>query len=197
MSQMYRQIVVTGISGVGKSTIGRGLAYRLGWGFIDLDQWICKQDGVSLSDVFDSSSMDGIKRFRQRETQALKQVLGAVNHVIALGGGTLISESNQQQIYTKSDLCVLWLVASPQQLARRIVALHDRQQFLQSRPLFADLVDCDEEKLLENLSQRIEEQLSSRLLGYKQSHIQLSTLHCSMDISIYLAHTVIQEFFAQ
>jgi shikimate kinase len=80
-----RRLVLTGFMGAGKTTIGRLLAQRLGWDFLDLDAYIEARTGLSVPDIF---SAHGEPRFRQLESAALASALGRSNVVLALGGGT-------------------------------------------------------------------------------------------------------------
>jgi shikimate kinase len=79
-----RRIVLTGFMGAGKTTVGRLLAARLGWEFLDLDAYIESRTGLSVPSIF---SAHGEPRFRQLESSALASALGRSNVVLALGGG--------------------------------------------------------------------------------------------------------------
>src|SRR5690242_11848601 len=65
-------IVLIGFMGAGKSTVGRALARRLGWTFVDLDRWIEKRERRRVSQIF---AADGEAAFRAMETNALRTVL--------------------------------------------------------------------------------------------------------------------------
>jgi len=80
-----RRIVLTGFMGSGKSTLGRLIAERLGWTFLDLDHYIESRTGISVPDIF---ALHGESHFRRLESTALVSALGKTNTVIALGGGT-------------------------------------------------------------------------------------------------------------
>jgi shikimate kinase len=79
------RLVLTGFMGAGKTTVGRLLAARLGWDFLDLDAHIESRTGLTVPSIF---ATHGELHFRQLESQALASALGRRNIVLALGGGT-------------------------------------------------------------------------------------------------------------
>ncbi len=79
------RVLLVGMPGSGKSTVGRLLAARLGWAFADLDERIEGQAGASIAEIFASEGEAG---FRRREADALRAALGESEVVIAAGGGT-------------------------------------------------------------------------------------------------------------
>lgn len=80
-----RRLVLTGFMGAGKSTIGRILAERLGWTFLDLDTHLEQRTGATIPELFERH---GEARFRRLESTALASALGRADMVLALGGGT-------------------------------------------------------------------------------------------------------------
>jgi len=78
------RLVLTGFMGAGKSTVGRQLAGRLGWDFVDLDELIESRSGLTVPAIF---SQYGESHFRKLESQALAVALGRRNILLALGGG--------------------------------------------------------------------------------------------------------------
>jgi shikimate kinase len=79
-----RRLVLTGFMGAGKTTVGRLLAARLNWDFLDLDAYIESRSGLSVPAIF---SIHGEAHFRQLESMALASALGRSRLVLALGGG--------------------------------------------------------------------------------------------------------------
>jgi shikimate kinase len=87
-----RHLVLTGFMGAGKSTIGRILASRLGWTFLDLDAHLEQRAGATIPQLFERH---GEAHFRRLESTALVSALGRPNTVLALGGGTPESLTNR------------------------------------------------------------------------------------------------------
>ena len=86
------RLVLTGFMGAGKSTIGRLLAVRLGWDFLDLDAHLERRTGATVPEIF---ALHGEVRFRRLESTALASALTHRSTVIALGGGTPESLTNR------------------------------------------------------------------------------------------------------
>jgi len=79
-----RRIVLTGFMGAGKSTIGRILASRIGWAFLDVDTHLENRTGATIPQLFERH---GEARFRRLESSALASALASNYTVLALGGG--------------------------------------------------------------------------------------------------------------
>jgi shikimate kinase len=80
-----RRLVLTGFMGAGKSTVGRLLAARLNWQFLDLDAHLEARAGATIAQLFERH---GEAHFRRLESSALASALGRDHTVLALGGGT-------------------------------------------------------------------------------------------------------------
>lgn len=79
-----QRFLLTGFMGSGKTTVGRALATTLGWRFVDLDDAVSEQVGLSVPEIF---SQHGEAFFRKAEVQTLAHLLNSRHVVIALGGG--------------------------------------------------------------------------------------------------------------
>jgi 3-dehydroquinate synthase len=105
-------IVLVGMMGAGKTTVGRMLAKQLGKTFIDSDEEIQKRTGVKVSHIFD---VEGEEGFRQRESCVLQDLVKLDNIVLATGGGAVLKPDNREVlqkngvvIYLKSGVHDLW-----------------------------------------------------------------------------------------
>ncbi|MCQ1531299.1 shikimate kinase [Lutispora saccharofermentans] len=87
---MGRNIVLIGMPGSGKSTIGKRLAERLGMEFCDIDEYIEKKEGRTISDIFKY----GEAHFREIEKKAVREVSKMQPLVIATGGGIVLKDCN-------------------------------------------------------------------------------------------------------
>jgi shikimate kinase len=104
---MQQNIYLIGPMGVGKTTIGRILARGLHMEFMDSDQEIERQTGVSISTIFD---IEGEAGFRRRETTALEALTLRRNMVLATGGGAVLADVNRRAL--RSTGFVVYLHAS-------------------------------------------------------------------------------------
>jgi shikimate kinase len=108
-------IFLIGYRGTGKSTVGRLLAARLGWGFIDADERLEAAAGKSIADVFVTEGEAG---FRDRESAVLAEVCRLTNHVVATGGGVVLRPQNRELL--KAAGFVAWLTATPEAIWERL-----------------------------------------------------------------------------
>lgn len=113
-----RHLVLIGMMGVGKSSVGRRLALRLGRPFVDIDHLVEERAGKSVGEIF---SADGEPAFRALEGELVHAAMAsAVLSVVAFGGGAVLDEANRER--AREAACVVWLQAPPRDLARRVSA---------------------------------------------------------------------------
>ncbi|NNF52849.1 MAG: bifunctional shikimate kinase/3-dehydroquinate synthase [Acidimicrobiales bacterium] len=118
-----QSVVLVGLMGSGKSTVGRALAVRTGVPFLDLDQVIVQRAGLTIPELFAAEGEDG---FRVRETAALKDALFQDGPtVVATGGGVVTTESNRDAL-RRGNATVVYLEASPMELSARLGKDPDR-----------------------------------------------------------------------
>jgi shikimate kinase len=102
------RLVLTGFMGSGKTSVGRVLAQRLGWRFLDLDREIERREGRSVPAIFAES---GEAAFRHAESATLVSLLGERHVVLALGGGTPEELGNRLVLEQTPHTCVVYLDA--------------------------------------------------------------------------------------
>ncbi len=86
-----RHVFLAGFMGTGKTVVGREVAQRLGWGFIDLDEFIVSICRHTIPEIFQT---EGEVSFRDSESRALRLAVISPHSVIALGGGTPMRQAN-------------------------------------------------------------------------------------------------------
>ena len=111
-----RSIYLVGMMGSGKTSTGRPLAERLGYGFVDADAVIEQAAGCSIPDIFDR---DGEAGFRSLESQVLNAISQHHSLVVATGGGVVTQPENWGLLHSG---IVIWLDVVPDQLLHRLNA---------------------------------------------------------------------------
>jgi shikimate kinase len=111
-----RHLVLVGMMGAGKSTVGSRCAKRLGRPFVDTDELIASGAGVSVAELFER---DGEPAFRDLERVAVAEACARPTpSVIAVGGGAVLDAGNRKHL--RDNGFVVWLHAAPAQLAARV-----------------------------------------------------------------------------
>ena len=111
-----RSLYLVGMMGSGKTSTGRPLAERLGYGFVDADAVIEQAAGCSIPDIFDR---DGEAGFRSLESQVLSAISQRHSLVVATGGGVVTQPENWGMLQSG---IVIWLDVVPDQLLQRLNA---------------------------------------------------------------------------
>ena len=150
-----RRIVLTGFMGAGKSTIGRMLAQKLGWNFVDTDAVIESRTGMTIARIF---AEQGEEAFRELETQAVRDHARVEEVVLALGGGALEFASTREALAGLREACVVFLDAPLEIMVARCLA----QTGAAERPVLRD-------------RERLTARLTARLPHYREAHLTVTT----------------------
>ena len=169
------KIFLVGYRACGKSSVGRLLALRLNWDFLDMDQEICRREGCTIRELV---AEHGWEHFRAKERALLEElnrrgeggaeISGApvaresAGVIVATGGGAVLHRDLWEEIKRKS--LVVWLTADPEIIAQR---LGEDAATPQQRPALTDLGSLSEE-IKEVLAQR-------RELYQEASHLKIDT----------------------
>lgn len=122
-------MVLVGLMGAGKTSIGRRLAHRLGLPFIDADNEIAAAAGCSVEDIF---ATHGEAAFRAGERRVIARLLQGPPHVLATGGGAYIDGETRALV---GDGCIsVWLRADLETLTRRTSRRSDRPLLKGDKP---------------------------------------------------------------
>ena len=117
-----KNIVLMGFMGAGKTTIGKKLASALKYEFIDTDEWIEKEQGRKISDIF---AEDGEAAFRDMETDLLKRLQNRTEKfVLSIGGGMPVREENRALLRNLG--AVIYLKTSKEEIIRRVSGSRNR-----------------------------------------------------------------------
>jgi shikimate kinase len=144
---------------VGKTVVGRKLALRLGWSYVDLDRTIEEAEGMTVQEIF---TRKGEAFFRELEKRKLSKILGREGQVVATGGGAVVDEDNLRLLKEKSLL--ICLSATPQTLMQRAGSGR-------GRPLLKG----------EDRKGKIAALLSQRQRIYARAHLVIDTSALSID----------------
>jgi len=134
-----RAVLLVGFMGAGKTSVGKALAERLHWRFLDLDELVVAREGREIAGIFREFGEQG---FRARESAALQELLrelklSSKHTVVAMGGGAVIQPENRDAI-SSSGFPVIFLDAPARELFQRCAA-----QNIQ-RPLLSNVEDFEQ-----------------------------------------------------
>ena len=160
---MKKNLVLTGMMGVGKSTIGKKLAKKLKRKFIDTDKIIEIKEKKTIKEIFENK---GENYFRKIEKKITLEELKKNNLVMALGGGAFINTSIRKEI--KSSCLSFWLDL-------KVESLLNRLKNVKKRPLL------DENRL----DQSINKIYSERKKIYNESNFRIKCNSMNKDEIIY------------
>ena len=129
-------IVLIGYRCTGKSSVGKLLSKRLGWGYVDTDELIEQEAGSKIEDIVATKGWDG---FRRIEKEVVKRVAKLDHFVISTGGGVVLDPENIKRL--RNNGWIVWLSASAEIIKGRM--LKDEESGL-VRPALTDKDPLDE-----------------------------------------------------
>ncbi|MGQ0815915.1 MAG: shikimate kinase [Gemmatimonadota bacterium] len=125
MAARPERIVLVGLPGSGKSTVGPLLARRLGWRFVDLDQQIEAETGLAVADIF---ARRGELEFRHMEAELTARLGSETGLVLAPGGGWIVHQN-------LPDSFIVWLQVDPSEAIMRLGEGATVRPLLQPNPV--------------------------------------------------------------
>jgi shikimate kinase len=151
--ESMKNVVLTGFMGTGKSEVGKALAKRLGYIYVDTDTEVEKQRGMKISDIFGAQ---GEAAFRDMEAEVIRRLSEGDKLVIATGGGAVLREENMENLRKKG--VIVCLNASAEAILNRVNGNSDRPLLQVEDPLA-----------------RIREMLAERRPYYERADIVMDT----------------------
>ena len=112
---MKKNLVLTGMMGVGKSTVGKNLAQKLSYNFVDIDRTIESREGSTINLIFKNKSES---YFRKLENEISLEKLKKKNTVVSLGGGAFLNKSIRREV--KNTSVSFWLDVDVSELIKRL-----------------------------------------------------------------------------
>ena len=109
-----KQIYLTGFMGTGKTTISHKLQEMTGAKEVDMDAWIVEKNDMTINDMFDKF---GETYFRDRETDAVREIAGTAPAIVSCGGGAVLRQENTQMM--KNGGRIVLLTATPETVYER------------------------------------------------------------------------------
>ena len=131
----FAGIALIGLRGAGKSTLGKLLAKKIGWNFVELNKEIEAQNGLSVAEII---ALYGQEGFRRMEQAALQQLLARHEPMVLATGGGIVSEPLTFDLVL-SSFYTIWLKAEPEEHMARVRRQGDLRPMADDRSAMAEL----------------------------------------------------------
>jgi XRE family transcriptional regulator, aerobic/anaerobic benzoate catabolism transcriptional regulator len=131
----FAGIALIGLRGAGKSTLGKILAKKIGWSFVELNKEIERQNGLSVAEII---ALYGQEGFRRLEQTALGELLARKEPMVLATGGGIVSEPLTFDLILKS-FYTIWLKAEPEEHMARVRKQGDLRPMADDRSAMAEL----------------------------------------------------------
>ncbi|MBE6463266.1 MAG: shikimate kinase [Alphaproteobacteria bacterium] len=175
MEKYNKIILLVGLIGSGKTSVGKRLAKKLSLPFIDGDQEIEKASGLSVIDVF---KCFGVEEYRAGEARIMKRLLSGQPCVLASGGGAFVAEQTRK--LAKENALTVWLKAD-------IDILYNRTTGRKRRPF----LQCSDSKIKNKLQTYINEESPY----YNEADIIVETKNENIDCTVDRVLNAIKEYY--
>ncbi|MET0277314.1 MAG: helix-turn-helix transcriptional regulator [Pseudorhodoplanes sp.] len=162
-TERAQRIGLVGLRGAGKSTLGRMLAERLGYPFVELNRVVEQEYGASISMLIE---MSGVSSFRRYERASLEKVIADHEKVVIATAGGIVSSPETYALLLRRAHTV-WVKAQPQEHMDRVIAQGDFRPMSENREAMSDLLAI----------------LDARSHDYAQAEAELDTSGRSVDQS--------------
>ncbi|MGD9921693.1 MAG: helix-turn-helix transcriptional regulator [Pseudorhodoplanes sp.] len=173
-SDRANRIALVGLRGAGKSTLGKMLAQRLGYPFVELNRVVEQEYGANISMLIE---MSGVSTFRRYERASLEKVIGNNDKVVIATAGGIVSSPDTYALLLRRAHAV-WVKAQPQEHMSRVMAQGDMRPMSENREAMADLVAI----------------LEARSQDYAQAEAQLDTSGLTVEQSADRLFRLVQEW---
>jgi XRE family aerobic/anaerobic benzoate catabolism transcriptional regulator len=131
----FAGIALIGLRGAGKSTLGKMLARKIGWNFVELNKEIERQNGLSVAEII---ALYGQEGFRRMEQAALDQLLARKELMVLATGGGIVSEPLTFDLIL-SSFYTIWVKAEPEEHMARVRGQGDLRPMADDRSAMAEL----------------------------------------------------------
>jgi XRE family aerobic/anaerobic benzoate catabolism transcriptional regulator len=132
---IFAGIALIGLRGAGKSTLGKILAEKIGWGFVELNKEIEQQNGLSVAEII---ALYGQEGFRRMERAALEQLLAWKEPIVLATGGGIVSEPLTFDLIL-SSFYTIWIKAQPEEHMARVRRQGDLRPMADDRSAMQEL----------------------------------------------------------
>lgn len=174
-----KNIVLIGMSGVGKTEIGKSIAKKLNYAFIDIDDLIVKSKNLSIDNIF---KIYGETYFRNLEADIVKSLSTSKRTVISTGGGVILRKDNIENL--RKNGFIFLLMGKIENIYKNIVKSSEKRPLLQKGPkLYEDIVTLykKREELYINSADKIVsvddksiDEISNEIIDFYSQHLTCS-----------------------
>ncbi len=168
------RVALIGLRGAGKSTLGRIVAERLGWPFVELNREIEAEHGFSINEILNLYGQDG---YRRLERATLKRLIDQPGPMLLATGGGIVGEPMTFELLLASYFTV-WIKTSPAEHMSRVRQQGDLRPMANDKAAMAELITI----------------LSSREPLYSRARVQIDTAGVAVEASAARLHSIVQSY---